>query len=146
VLEVRLGGDHTTFAAWRTAAFPNPEDLANPLISGPGADPQGAGCPNLLRYALGLALEDDPATRAPRFAGSAAAPAIELPFDPGRNDIAYIVEAADNIADWEASTILFDSRTDFPPPATLGWITISDTAFPGAQRFYRLRVLWLNGG
>ena len=140
ILEVRVGGAPATFAAWQASAFPNPADLANPLVSGPGADPQGTGVPNLLRYALGLALTDDPAGRAPQFAGSPSAPAIRFPFDSGRNDIAYVVEAASDITDWSSPTILFDSRTHFPPTAHSGWITVSDPATSGIQRFYRLRV------
>jgi autotransporter-associated beta strand protein len=145
ILEVRVGGAPATFAAWQAAAFPNPADLANPLVSGPGADPQGTGVPNLLRYALGLALTDDPSQRAPQFAGSPSAPAIRFPFDAGRNDIAYVVEATSNIADWSSPTILFDSRTDFPPAAQSGWIAVSDPSISGTQRFYRLRVFLVGG-
>lgn len=140
VLEVRVDGAPATFAAWQAAAFPDPADLANPLVSGPDADPQGTGVANLLRYALGLSLTDDPTGRAPRFAGTTAAPAIRFPFDAGRNDIAYVVEATNNVADWSSPTILFDSRTDFPPAADAGWITVSDPTASGDQRFYRLRV------
>lgn len=139
-LEIRVGGAPVTFAAWQSAAFPDPADRANPLVSGPGADPQGSGVPNLLRYALGLTLTDDPASRAPQFAGTAAAPALRFPFDAGRNDIAYVVEAADDLTDWAAATILFDSRVDVPPPAEADWITVSDPAPSGQQRFYRLRI------
>jgi hypothetical protein len=139
-VEVRVGGAPATFAAWQAAAFPNPADLANPLVSGPGADPLGTGIPNLLRYALGLALADDPIGHAPQFAGSVTAPAIRFAFDPGRNDIAYVVEATNEVADWTSPTILFDSRSDFPLADQSGWITVSDPASPGDQRYYRLRV------
>jgi hypothetical protein len=145
VLEVRVDGSPATFAAWQAAAFPNPADLANPLVSGPEADPQGAGVPNLLRYALGLSLTDDPAGRAPQFAGTASAPAIRFPFDAGRNDIAYVVEATGDIAHWASPAILFDSRTDFPPVAQSGWLTVHDPASPREQRYYRLRVFLVGG-
>lgn len=145
MVEVRVGGAPATFAAWQVAAFPSPADLANPLVSGPGADPHGTGVPNLLRYALGLGLTDNPAQRAPRFAGSASAPAIRFPFDPGRNDIAYLVEATSDVADWSSPTILFDSRTDFPPAVENGWVTVSDAQAAGGQRFYRLRVFLIGG-
>lgn len=144
ILEVRVDGAPATFAAWQAAAFPNPVDLANPLVSGPGANPQGAGVPNLLRYALGLTLTEDPVNRAPRFAGSVVAPAIRFPFDTGRNDIAYVVESTTEVANWSSPAILFDSRTDFPPATDTGWITISDPTPPGDRRYYRLRVLLVN--
>jgi hypothetical protein len=140
ILEVRVEGSPVTFAAWQAAAFPNPADLANPLVSGPNADPLGTGVPNLLRCALGLGLADNAAARAPQFAGSASAPAIRFPFDAGCSDIGYVVEATSDVTDWSSPTILFDSRTDFPPVAQSGWIAVSDPAPPTQQRYYRLRV------
>jgi autotransporter-associated beta strand protein len=139
-LEVRLDGAPTSFAAWQALAFPDSGDLANSLVSGPAADPHGSGIANLLRYALGLMRTDDPASRAPKYVGSPAASAIQFPFDAGRNDLVYVVEAAATVTDWSASTILFDWRSSFPPAAEAGWITIHDPRPPGEQRFYRLRV------
>ena len=110
-------------------------------MSGPAADPHGGGIANLLRYALGLALTDDPTSRAPQYVGSPSDSAIRLPFDAGRNDLVYLVEAAMNVTGWSSGMVLFDSRTDFPPAADAGWITIHDPAPPGEQRFYRLRVI-----
>ena len=140
IVELRVGGAPVTFAAWQVMNFPNPSDRANPLISGPGADPRGAGLPNLLRYAFGLSLADSATNGVPRFAGSPAAPGIRFPFDAGRNDLACVVEATSNLANWSSPAILFDSRTNFPPTAESGWITVRDPAPPGPQRFYRLRV------
>ncbi len=42
-----------TFAAWQTGVF-TPAQLADPNISGPGADPDGDGVINLLEYAFNL--------------------------------------------------------------------------------------------
>ena len=145
ILEVRIGGSPTTFATWQAIAFPDPSALADPLVSGPGADPLGTGVPNLLRYALGLSLSDDPAGRTPQFSGSATAPAIRFAFDAGCNDIAYVVEATGTLADWSSARILFDSRTDYPPVSVDGWISISDPAAAGAQQYYRLRVHLIDG-
>jgi autotransporter-associated beta strand protein len=139
-LEVRLDGAPTTFAAWQALAFPDPADRANPLVSGPAADPQGSGVANLLRYALGLTLTEDPSSRAPQYVGSPSDSAIQFPFDAGRNDLVYLVEAASSVTGWSSGTILFDSRTDFPTGSDAGWIIIHDPAPPGEQRFYRLRV------
>ncbi len=145
ILEVRIGGSPTTFATWQAIAFPDPSALADPLVSGPGADPLGTGVPNLLRYALGLSLSDDPTGRTPQFSGSATAPAIRFAFDAGCNDIAYVVEATGTLADWSSARILFDSRTDFPPVSADGWISISDPAAAGTQQYYRLRVHLIDG-
>lgn len=40
------------YATWRSTRFTGPE-LDNPLVSGPSADPDADGLPNLLEYALG---------------------------------------------------------------------------------------------
>jgi autotransporter-associated beta strand protein len=146
VLEVRYQGAPATYPAWQGAAFPNPNDLGNPLISGPGADPHNSGMPNLLRYALGLGLNDDPATRKPQFVGSVTAPGLRFPFDAGRNDLAYVVEVSTRLEDWSAATVLFDSRTDLPPPMEAGWITVADPAPSPGQGYYRLRVFLVSGG
>jgi hypothetical protein len=98
----------------------------------------------LLRYALGLGLNDDPATRAPEFAGSVSAPGFKFPFDSGRNDIAYVVEATSDVADWSAPAVLFDSRVDFPADLESGWLTVIDPAPVDSQRYYRLRVLLIS--
>jgi autotransporter-associated beta strand protein len=144
-IEVRVGNAAATFATWQAAAFLNPADLGNPAVSGPGADPNGSGVPNLLRYALGLGLNDDPATRAPEFAGSVSAPGLRFPFDSGRNDIAYVVEATSDIRNWGAPAVLFDSRLDFPAALESGWLTVVDPAPSSSQRYYRLRVFLIAG-
>ncbi len=144
-LEVRFGGAPATFAAWQMTAFPNPADRANPAISGPAADPNGSGVANLLRYALGLGLTDDPALGALQFEGPAEAPALRFPFDSGRNDIAYVLETTSEPGEWDGATVLFDSRLNFPPPPDAGWITINDPAPATAQRYYRLRIIPLTG-
>ena len=45
------------FATWQNWIF-NDEELANPAISGPNADPDGDGWSNFAEFALGLAPED----------------------------------------------------------------------------------------
>lgn len=142
-LELRVGGPPVTFDAWRLQTFPNPDDFANPLISGPSASPQGDGVPNLLRYSFGMTLADVPSDFAPKFVGSATTPAIRFRFDSGRNDLGYRVEVTPDVADWSAGTVLFDSRTDFPPTAESGWITVSDPTPAEQQRFYRVSVFLL---
>jgi hypothetical protein len=98
-----------------------------------------------LRYALGLGLNDDPATHGPEFAGTPAAPGLRFPFDSGRNDIAYVVEATSDVANWSAPSVLFDSREDFPADLKSGWLTVIDPAPATTQRYYRLRVFLIAG-
>ncbi|MBM3878369.1 MAG: hypothetical protein FJ387_01400 [Verrucomicrobia bacterium] len=114
----------------QAAAFPDPLDRANAAVAGPGADPRGQGIPNLVRYALGLALTDHPGTRVPQYAVTPSRPAIRFPFDAGRNDLVYQVETTASVTDWGAGVVLFDSRTDLPPATDQGWVTIVEPA-PG---------------
>ena len=45
------------YAAWRFGQF-NEVERADPLISGPHADPDASGIPNLMRYAMGMERDD----------------------------------------------------------------------------------------
>jgi hypothetical protein len=112
-------------------------------VSGPAADPTGAGVPNLLRYALGLDLADDPAPRLPKIAPAATGGAFvfRFPYDTARADLAYVVEVSTDLLDW--SDTRFDSRVDPAPRVTDGWAEF-ELPLPAAgapARFVRLRVV-----
>jgi hypothetical protein len=142
ILELRIGdAPPADFDDWRVLNFPNPGDLADPVISGPAADPFGTGIPNLLAYALGRAPGDSTVAM-PRLTGSAGAYDFVFPFDSRRDDIVCIVEATSDPADWSNPAILFNSAIHFPPPAGPdGMISIRDESPPLPRRFYRLRVI-----
>ena len=135
ILEVRLDGAPTHFAAWQSANF-SPGDLANPLLSGENAAPFGDGIPNLLRYALGASSGD--AVALPQF--SQAAATFRFRYNPALFDIVYQVEATGNLADWSNPVVIFNSAISSLQPAVDGWLTVSDPAPPPGRRFYRLRV------
>ncbi|TVR48568.1 MAG: hypothetical protein EA425_14070 [Puniceicoccaceae bacterium] len=95
-----------TFAAWAKNRFTAAE-LADSAISGPDADPDLTGLPNLLRYALGL----DRTTAG----GHALLPAPAV-LDPttGRLTLAFhslsssadlgvVIEKSQNLSDWESA-------------------------------------------
>jgi autotransporter-associated beta strand protein len=142
MLELRIGDSPPAdFDDWRVLHFPNPDELANPAVSGPAADPFGTGIANLLAYALGRA-PGDATTPLPRLVGSATAFDFLFPFDSRRDDIVCIVEATSDPGDWSNPVILFDSSIHFPPPAGPdGMISIRDESPPLPRRFYRLRVV-----
>lgn len=88
-------------AAWRALHF-TPGQLADPAVSGPGADPDGDGLPNLLEYAFArdpLAADH----QAPFFAGSLGA-GDRLVFThfhaADRSDLSYRVEWSPDLAEW----------------------------------------------
>jgi autotransporter-associated beta strand protein len=135
ILEVRLDGAPTHFAAWQSANF-SPTDLANPLISGENATPFGDGIPNLLRYALGFTATE--AVALPQF--SQAGATFRFRYNPALFDIVYQVEATGSLADWSNPVVIFNSATSSLQPAADGWLTVSDPSPPSGRRFYRLRV------
>lgn len=129
------------FETWRTANFTTAQ-LSEPQISGPQASPFGGGISNLVRYALGVAPGDNPHTLMPKMslAGDGTA-SFHLPFDARRDDLRILVESTSTLEDWTHAHILFDSGSDFPPPADAnGWIAIQDTLAPDDKRFYRCRI------
>jgi len=146
VVEVRLGASPASFGAWRAASFTNEADRVNASVSGPLATPYGDGVQNLMRYALGIGRDVSASERFPRltFGVGGQVAVYRFPFDPGRDDLAYVVEATDDLADWREAVSLFDSRADFPEELEEGWLILRDAEL-AQRRFYRLRVLLLGG-
>lgn len=144
VLEVRVAGPPVQYDEWMRANFPRPEDQANSLISGPMANPQRDGISNLMRYALDIGPGDNAVIRLPRLTLDGALPAFRFHFDPGKNDIAYLVESSGDLLEWVH--VLFDSRVDWATDWDGDFLTVPDPDFtPGdPMQFYRLRVLWTN--
>jgi len=142
VLEIRVAGPPVLYDEWMQSNFPNPADQSNPLISGPMANPQRDGVANLLRYAFDMHAGVDPMTLMPRLGLGGSCPQFEFHFDPGKNDLAYLVQSSGDLIDW--SRVLFDSRSD---PLS-GWngnlLVVPDDAFGPDQprQFYRLNLLW----
>jgi autotransporter-associated beta strand protein len=136
IMEIRLDGIATHFAAWQSGVF-SPGDLANPTISGENATPFGDGVPNLLRYALGA---DSGAVELPRLEPSGNSFTFRFRYDPSLFDIVYRVEASGDPGAWSNPVVLFDSSQSTLQPTGDGWLAITDPAPPAGRRFYRLRV------
>ena len=120
-------------------AFPNASDRNSPSIGGPDADPRKAGTSNLLRYALGLGLDDNPAIGLPRLVRDGDHWEFRFPFDPGRDDITCVVEATNHAGQWANAEVLFDSRLDDARERDNGWMVI-EGPLSSSRRFFRLRV------
>ena len=63
---------------WQSQHFTNPSDRANPAVSGPSADPNGDGIPNLLAYLLGIDPEGPTPPRLRVIGGPADGPRAEV--------------------------------------------------------------------
>jgi autotransporter-associated beta strand protein len=140
IVEVRLGAPPASFTAWQTLNFPIAAERTNPAIGGAEASPKKDGVANLLRYALGVGVGESPFPKLPQLTRFSNRREFRFPFDPGRDDIACLVEVTANLDDWQHSSVIFDSRTDYPGTLTNGWLTVTDTGI-ATRRFYRLRVI-----
>lgn len=131
-----------SFDAWLAEEFSSSE-LADPAVSGPAADPDRIGWPNLLRYALGLPRHASAQVRqtlAPR--AEPAAGFLKLSYVRplgGREDVNYRVEASADLVTW---TPLSATPTVTPVGEDHELVEVTDTvALASApRRFLRLRV------
>jgi hypothetical protein len=103
--DVVLGAEKPTFEGWRTTHF-TPQELEDPAISGPEADPAGDGVPNLLKYAF---FDTDP--KVPLDRGLLPQGEIvdeELlvtyPVRPNVTDIVYRAEVSDDLVTWRTDS------------------------------------------
>ncbi len=134
-LEIRAGDPIGSFEEWRQAMFDDPD--ATPEASAAEADPHGSGVTNLARYAFGIDLDEDPVDKLPRLIVTGEELRLAFPFSTHRADIAYIVEASEDLVDW--SETIFDSRVD-SPGIQEGILDISLPESSGNRKFHRVRI------
>lgn len=117
--------------SWKFAHFTT-EELADDLISGNHADPDGDGIPNLLEYAFGLLPK------------SADIPPVSQSMDgdyltlsatknSAATDLIWSAETSENLENWGAATVITDTADHF-----VARDTVAQSA--AAKRFIRLRV------
>lgn len=107
--------------AWRESGF-SPEDLENPDISGPQADPTRSGWSNLLRFAVGLdPYQEIPASAKPVILGDAPdGGPLRFRFQSAYEDLLR-VEYSQDLRDWSAADWAEVSRE---PHGDAEWITL----------------------
>lgn len=89
----------TGFSAWQTSGF-TPQELGNPAISGPLADPSASGWGNLLRYAFGLTARGPVIPPPVVLTSTATALRLEFPRLKNAGDIEYVPESSTTLQDW----------------------------------------------
>ena len=129
----------TSFASWQSQYF-TADQLADPTISGPTADPYGSGVPNLLAYALQL----NPSTARPTDVPSPVITNGHLTvtyFVPNAiTDITYIVEVSSDLVNWNSGPGYTEVISSV---ANAGGTTITvqdDLPATTQKHFMRLRV------
>ncbi len=123
----------TAFEAWRTGGFSR-SDLADDSISGPGADPDGAGLSNLERYAFGLPARG-PVSAPPTVLSIVNAHAVlRFPRKGFAPDLEYIVESSTDLVAW---TNLMTVLPGYPKDVTITDPVATDAS---PRRFLRLRI------
>lgn len=126
-----LGG--MSYSSWRSAEFSAAEQ-ANTAISGPTADPDGDGRPNLLEYALGLNPKLAESTGQPQVATDGGN--LTLRYARMRTDISYVVQTSTDLSSTASWTLIGVAQGT---PDTNGNVTAS-APLNGARRFLRLNV------
>lgn len=134
--------DVATFDAWRTAVF-DEDQLADVLISGPQADPDGDGYRNLLEYAFdgnplrtsgsslySTRLEKDESD-------SVTAATIEFSWANGMTDLEYELEWSSDLVTWAP---LESQELDAVEQAFTTRITLGASLANLDAEFIRLRV------
>ena len=129
---------YTTYAAWRTANFTG-ADATNDAISGPNADPDGAGLTNYARYAFALAARGPltpPVTLGTINTGGQSYLTLTFPRRASATDLSYTIEASTDLIIWTPVPGLIYAPGDGP-------ITAQDTVAlngAGPRRFLRVRL------
>ena len=126
-----------TYATWRTANFSG-ADLTNDAISGPNADPDGAGLTNYGRYAFALPSRGrvvNPVTLGTINTGGQNYLTLTFNRRAAATDLSYSVESSADLTIWTAVPGLIYTPGSGP-------ITAQDAVAigSGSRRFLRLRI------
>jgi len=134
LIEVRVAAAATGFNAWREDEFTAAE-LEDESVSGAQAGPSGMGIANLMRYALGLGRNDNPALRLPQLNNDLI---YRFPMDPAKDDIIYRVVSSPDLIDW--SGVIYDSSLPDSARPVDGWIEITPSQSDVSRQFWRLQI------
>jgi PKD repeat protein len=123
---------NSTFDSWRAGNFTAAE-LANTNVSGPAANPDGDGFPNLLEYAMGLEPKTANSSGTVSSTVSNGVFRLSFPHYKPATDAPITVEVSPDLTTW--NTVTATQSLDLGLIETL---TYQETAAPVA-RFFRLR-------
>lgn len=123
---------HSGFTAWNSNSF-TPSQLLDQAISGPNADPDADGIPNLLEYAL----DTQPLSSgsSPQLNPVLASGRMSLTFNRMRSELTYVVEGSSDLTTW--TTVATNPGTVGAAATVQDTVTLSPTT---PRRFLRLKV------
>lgn len=128
------------FSRWQGQHF-SAEELAEPTVSGPLADPAGDQVANLVKYLLGLAPWSSARHALPAPAIDEEHLSLRFTRDPAADDLIWTVEASDDAVHWQAGG---EAVTVAEEPAENGAIRVTardrEPASTHSRRFLRLVV------
>ena len=127
------------YEAWRRAVF-SAEELADEMISGPLADPNGDGVSNLIVFVQGLPEEGDVSQQVTRPSFVISDEVIRLEIETGFvTGMTFQLEGSDNLDDWESldATVLETNQL----AGRRVQFSLSGEELTRPKRFYRIRYL-----
>lgn len=92
------------FDSWLVDSFA-PSEIANPALSGPTADFDKDGVPNLVEYALGLNPKTASATGTPVLSLESGNWTLTYTRPTNRADVTYTVQFSTNLTSWSATGV-----------------------------------------
>ncbi|MBX7212034.1 MAG: hypothetical protein K1X78_27255 [Verrucomicrobiaceae bacterium] len=123
----------STYQLWAAANF-TPTELANALISGPTADPDGDGRANLLEYAQSTPPTIADIAAQPSLVRAANDMQFQFTRDTFPTDLVYHCETSTDLTTWKPEPASFISSASFIE----SWRAIQRVS--GGNKFFRVRL------
>ena len=127
-----------SFSGWRSQNF-TPAELADPLISGPLADPNSRGIVNLVRFALYLSPKQPDAQNLPSAGTASGFVTLTYRRLVGASTVQYLVQES-TVLSGGFSGATVNSETILSDDGTVQTVR-ANVPMGGAQKFLRLNVI-----
>jgi Pectate lyase len=125
------------FELWQMEQF-TPQQLSDPAVSGPAAEPAGDGVANLVKYALGLPPFDPVAGSLVDFQLENGEAVLRYRRPAGASDVLYRVQDSADLVNWSEQGIV-QQASGVQTNGLETW-EARGAAPIGSTRLYRLRV------